>query len=41
MDEEKMQQLRDNIRSDIEEWWNDYDWDGKFKIYLEGLDNEV
>ena len=41
MNEEDMQALRDRIVADVDDWWGSYDWDSKFKVYLEGLDNEV
>ena len=40
MTDEEMQNLRDRIKTDIDAWWDEYDWDGKFKTYVEGLSNE-
>jgi hypothetical protein len=35
MTEDEMQDLQESIKQDIEEYFEAYDWDSKFKQYLE------
>jgi hypothetical protein len=35
--EDERQALRNEISDLIDKWWEEYDWDGKFEAYLEGL----
>jgi len=29
-------ELGDKLMADIQSWWEDYDWDGKWIEYMEG-----
>jgi len=35
MNEDEMQELQESIKQGIEEYFEAYDWDSKFKRYLE------
>lgn len=36
MSEQDLQELRDEIAQCVEDYFDAYDWDAKFKKYLEG-----
>jgi hypothetical protein len=40
MDQVKMQELQNRVVESIQEYFDNYDWDGKFLEYFGDLENE-
>jgi hypothetical protein len=40
MDQVRMQELQNRVAEGIQEYFDSYDWDGKFLEYFRDLENE-